>query len=51
MMTPFNGDLERYRALGIDYIAVKRADSIASQDPVYSNSGYVVYRTAPVNEK
>jgi len=37
--------LETYAALGIDYVVFKAKDKPRSMPPVYSNAGYVVYRT------
>ena len=40
-------DLERYRALGIDYIVLASEHRIAGRAPEFANQGFVLYRTAP----
>ena len=39
-------DIDRYRALGIDYIVLAPAHRIAAREPAFENARYVVYRTA-----
>jgi len=38
------GNLPRFRALGIDYIVLKRTNAIWGINGVYANDGYIVYR-------
>ncbi|HEX8984866.1 MAG TPA: DUF6798 domain-containing protein [Bryobacteraceae bacterium] len=40
-------DLERYRALGIDYIVLASEHRIPGRTPAFSNQGFVLYRTSP----
>ncbi|MDQ2898765.1 MAG: hypothetical protein M3Y07_03075 [Acidobacteriota bacterium] len=44
MSAPFNGDVSRYRDLGIDYLIVSPKDKLAGKVPVYRNPGFLVYR-------
>lgn len=39
-------NLGRFKEFGIDYIVMKKNDPIAGLVPVYSNSGYLIYRLA-----
>jgi len=42
--TNVEGQLEHFRALGIDYIVLRKAHPVAGLTPVYENDGYLVYR-------
>jgi hypothetical protein len=37
-------NVPRFRALGIDYVVLKKNDPLAGLSPVYQNNGYLVYR-------
>lgn len=36
--------LDRFKALGINFVVLKKTNALAGWTPVYANSGYVVYR-------
>jgi hypothetical protein len=45
MAKPFHAtDVERYRGLGVDYIAVLAKDRLTGATPVFENRGFIVYR-------
>jgi hypothetical protein len=42
-----NGDVAAYRALGIDFVVRRASDRMPGRAPVFGNSGYLVYSSAP----
>lgn len=49
MLRPFQpSDLDRYSALGIDYVVLQPENPRPLRRPVYENRRYLVYRTGPV---